>query len=559
MSIGRTFPEALNKAWQSLEIGRAGLGADGYEKIDRKEVRERLLKPYWDRSLQIRNAFKLGASVEEIADITKVDPWFLQQIRYMVTLENRTEGESLESITKEHFYELKQAGFSDVQIAFLLNKSGGKKVTEDEVRERRKSLGLKPVFKVVDTCAAEFPAETPYFYSTYEDENESDVTDRKKIIILGSGPNRIGQGIEFDYSCVHAVQAVQDMGYEAIMINCNPETVSTDFDIADKLYFEPVFWERVYDIIEHENPEGVIVQVGGQTALKIAKKLKSHGIKIFGTDFEMMDMSEDRGRFTPLLQDLGIPYPAYGMAMDVERAVVIAERIGYPVLIRPSYVLGGQGMRIAVKEEELRKYVANILKTHPENEFLIDKYLEHATEVDVDAVFDGEEIHIAGIMQHIEPAGVHSGDSTAVLPSYSLSDEVLETIAIYQEKLAKAMNILGFINVQYAVKDEKVYVLEANPRATRTIPFLAKATGRPEAQIGVKVMLGEKLSSFDLTSTLDCYAIKEPVFPFDKFPEVKKELGPEMKSTGESIYFMHDFNDEHFKKPYEFKNLYLSK
>lgn len=559
MSIGRTYPEALNKAWQSLEIGRAGLGADGYEKIDRKEVRERLLRPYWDRSLQIRNAFKLGTSVEEIADITKVDPWFLQQISYMVSLENRTEGQTLETISKEDFYELKQAGFSDVQIAHLLSKSGGKKITEDEVREQRKSMDLKPVFKVVDTCAAEFPAETPYYYSTYEGENESEVTDREKVIILGSGPNRIGQGIEFDYSCVHAVQAVQDMGYEAIMINCNPETVSTDFDIADKLYFEPVFWERVYDIIEHENPLGVIVQVGGQTALKLAKKLKSHGIKIFGTAFEMMDMSEDRSRFTPLLQDLEIPYPAYGTAIDVERAVVIAERIGYPVLIRPSYVLGGQGMRIAVKEDELRKYVANILKTHPENEFLIDKYLEHATEVDVDAVFDGEDIHIAGIMQHIEPAGVHSGDSTAVLPSYSLSDAVLEKIEEYQEKLAKAMNIIGFINVQYAVKDEKVYVLEANPRATRTIPFLAKATGRPEAQIGVKVMLGEKLSSFDLTSQLDCYAIKEPVFPFDKFPEVKKELGPEMKSTGESIYFMNDFNDEHFRKPYEFKNLYLSK
>lgn len=558
MAIGRTFPEALNKAWQSLEIGRSGLGADGYEEIDRKEVRDRLMKPYWDRTLQIRNAFKLGASVEEIADITKVDPWFLQQINYMVSLENRTEGQTLESISREDLWELKQAGFSDVQIAHLLSQSG-KTVKEAQVRAHRKSLGMKPVFKVVDTCAAEFPAETPYFYSTYEGENESEITPKKKIIILGSGPNRIGQGIEFDYSCVHAVMAVRDMGYEAIMINCNPETVSTDFDIADKLYFEPVFWERVLDIIEHEGAEGVIVQVGGQTALKLAKRFHDHGIKLFGTEFEMLDLAEDRSRFTPLLRDLEIPYPEYGTAMDVEKAVLIAEKVGYPVLIRPSYVLGGQGMRIAVKEEELRRYVARILKSHPENEFLIDKYLEHAVEVDVDSVYDGEMLHISGIMQQIEPAGVHSGDSTAVLPPYSLSEHVIKTIEDYQLRIAKAMNIKGFLNVQYAVKDEIVYVLEANPRSTRTVPFIAKATGRSESQIGVKVILGAKLKDMDLTSKLKCYAIKEPVFPFDKFPEVKKELGPEMKSTGESIYFLEDFNDEHFRRPYEFKSLYLSK
>jgi len=558
MSIGRNFPEALNKAWQSLEIGRAGLGADGYEELDRKEVRERLLKPYWDRSLQIRNAFKLGASVEEVADITKVDPWFLQQIRYMVSLENRTEGQTLQDISKEDLFELKQAGFSDYQIAWLLSKTGDT-VTEDEIREKRKSLDMLPSFKVVDTCAAEFPAETPYYYSSYEGENESEVSARKKVVILGSGPNRIGQGIEFDYSCVHAVFAAKEMGYEAIMINCNPETVSTDFDIADKLYFEPVFWERVYDIIEHEQPEGVILQVGGQTALKLGKKFVEKGIKIFGTPFEQIDFAEDRGRFSEFLTRLDIPFPKYGTAFEVDEALRIAARIGYPVLIRPSYVLGGQGMRIAVKEEELRRYVARILKTHPENAFLIDKYLEHAIEVDVDAVYDGGQLHIAGIMQHIEPAGVHSGDSTAVLPAYSLSEEIIKTIEDYHERIAKEMGIIGFLNVQYAVKDEKVYVLEANPRSTRTIPFLAKATQRPEAAIGVKVMLGAKLKEFDLESKLKNWAIKEPVFPFDKFPEVKKELGPEMKSTGESIYFAKDFNDEHFKKPYEFKSLYLSK
>lgn len=558
MSIGRNFPEALNKAWQSMEVGRDGLGADGYEEINRKDVRERLMKPYWDRSMQIRNAFKLGASVEEIADITKVDPWFLQQIRYMVSLENRTEGMTLDELTKDDFFELKQAGFSDTQIAWLLSKSGTK-VSDFEVRDKRISLGLKPAFKLVDTCAAEFPAQTPYYYSSYEGENESEVTDRKKVVILGSGPNRIGQGIEFDYSCVHAVFAAKEMGYEAIMINCNPETVSTDFDIADKLYFEPVYWERVLDIIEHEKPEGVILQVGGQTALKLGKRFVEAGIKIFGTAFEMIDFAEDRGSFSDLLLKLKIPFPEYGTATDVQGALDIADRIGYPVLIRPSYVLGGQGMRIAVKEEELRRYVDRILKTHPENAFLIDKYLEHAIEVDVDSVYDGKQLHIAGIMQHIEPAGVHSGDSTAVLPPYSLSDEVIKTIEEYQEKIAEAMNIEGFLNVQYAVKNEQVYVLEANPRSTRTIPFLAKATKRPEAAIGVKVMLGAKLKDFDLESKLDQWAIKEPVFPFDKFPGVKKELGPEMKSTGEAIYFAKDFNDEHFRKPFEFKNLYLSK
>ena len=559
MSIGRTFPEALNKAWQSLEIGRSGLGADGYEEIDREEVRQRLLKPYWDRSLQIRNAFKLGTSIDEVHDITHIDPWFLEKIRYLVSLENRTEGQTLHSIGEDDLRELKQAGFSDRQIAWLLSQSDVDRITEKQVREKRDKLGIRAVFKMVDTCAGEFPASTPYYYSCYDDENESVVTGRKKVLILGSGPNRIGQGIEFDYSCVHAVLAAKDMGYETIMINCNPETVSTDFDIADKLYFEPVFWEHVLNVIRHEKPEGVILQVGGQTALKLAKQLTEHNVRIFGTPFEMMDLAEDRGKFSETLLRLNIPFPAYGTAFTAKEAVEIANRIDYPVLLRPSYVLGGQGMCIAVKDSELEQYVRTLLKTHPENEFLVDHFLEDAIEVDFDSIYDGEQLHICGIMQHLEPAGVHSGDSTAVLPPYSLSDRIIETMTEYQLKIAKALNVRGFINVQYAIQGSEVFVIEANPRATRTIPFVAKATGRPEADIGVKVMLGAKLKDFDLTSKLEHYAIKEPVFPFDKFPEVKKELGPEMKSTGETIYLLKDFDDEHFRKPFEFKNLYLSR
>lgn len=559
MSIGRNFPEALNKAWQSLEIGRGGLGVDGYEEIERGQVRNRLIKPYWDRSLQIHNALKLGATVEEVYDITNVDPWFLNQIRYMISLELETEQHNLSTLPDELLINLKKAGFSDRQIAWMLS-YGNDDVEEDEIRRKRDEIGLHTSFKLVDTCAAEFPAQTPYYYSSYEDEGESEVSDREKVVILGSGPNRIGQGIEFDYSCVHAVMAANEMGYETIMINCNPETVSTDFDIADKLYFEPVFWERVYDIILHEKPKGVILQVGGQTALKLAKQFQKFEIPIFGTPFEMMDLAEDRGKFSRLLEKLEIPFPDYGTAFTLEGAVNVAEKVGYPVLLRPSYVLGGQGMRIAIKEDELANYVDAILRTHPENEFLIDHFLEDAIEVDVDAIFDGEQLHISGILQHLEPAGVHSGDSTAVLPPYSLSDEVIETMKHYTEKIARELQVQGFINVQYGVTpDGKVYVIEANPRATRTVPFIAKATGRLDSKIGTKIILGAKLSEFDLSSQLEHYAIKEPIFPFDKFPEVKKELGPEMKSTGETIYFLKNFDDEHFRKPYEFKNLYLSR
>ena len=558
MAIGRTFAQSLQKAWQGLEINYAGLGGDR-DDPGRSVVRDRLRKPYWDRTLQIRNAFKYGASTEEIYDITRVDPWFLEQIRTLVELENGLQHMRLVDVTEEHMLLLKQYGFSDVQIAWLV----ADEVTEEEVRSYRQELGLTPGFLLVDTCAGEFPARTPYYYSSYERKTESEVSDRKKIIILGSGPNRIGQGIEFDYSCVHGVQATRDMGYEAIMINCNPETVSTDFDIADKLYFEPVYWERVFDIIEYEQPEGVIVQLGGQTALKLAQKLLDRGVHIFGTSYDMMDMAENRGKFSEILRELGIPFPPYGMANTVYEAGLVAESIGYPILVRPSYVLGGQGMRIAINREEVERYVENIYRLLPDNDILLDLFLNDGIEIDVDAVRDGEEVWITGIMQHIEPAGVHSGDSTAVLPPYSLSETVLDTIREYVTAIAHRLEVVGLMNVQLVVQDEKVYVIEANPRASRTVPFVAKAIGVPVARIATKIMLGAKLKDFReqglLESKLVGYAIKEPVFSWDKFPEVRKELGPEMKSTGEAIAFVDALTDNHFERPYEMRNLYLSR
>ncbi|MDA1028193.1 MAG: carbamoyl-phosphate synthase large subunit [Bacteroidetes bacterium] len=558
MAIGRTFPESLQKAWQSLENGYAGLGGDRDES-PRYEIRDRLKKSYWDRTLQIRNAFKFGASVEELADITKVDPWFLHQIQDIVAIEEAIRPKALQQINFAFMQRIKQNGFSDIQIAYLVQDD----VTEDEVRAYRKGLGLIPSFQLVDTCAGEFPARTPYFYSTYESHTESQVSDRKKVVILGSGPNRIGQGIEFDYSCVHGVLASKEMGFEAIMINCNPETVSTDFDVADKLYFEPVFWERVYDIIEHEKPEGVIVQLGGQTALKLARDFERNGIKIIGTQFANMDMAEDRSQFSDILKELKIPYPPYGAARSVREAVERAESIGYPLLVRPSYVLGGQGMRIAINKEEVEKYVNQIWKLMPDNVILLDLFLEDGIELDVDAICDGDEVWIAGIMQHIEPAGVHSGDSTAVLPLYSLSEEIQQTVRKYMEMIGKRLDVLGLVNVQMVIKNDIVYVIEANPRASRTVPFVAKATGVPISNIATKVMLGAKLEEFrkrgQLESTLVGYAVKEPVFSWDKFPEVRKELGPEMKSTGEAIAFIADFKDEHFRKPFEMRNLYLSR
>ncbi len=552
MAIGRTFAESLQKAWQSLENGYHGLGADRDETA-RFEIRDRLKKSYWDRTLQIRNAFKLGASVEEIADISKVDPWFLYQIQDIVTLEGEIRKKALQQIEEPFMREIKRYGFSDYQIAYLVQDE----VTEDEVRARRLELGVKP------SCAGEFPAQTPYFYSSYESHSESPVSDKEKIVILGSGPNRIGQGIEFDYSCVHGVLAAKEMGYEAIMINCNPETVSTDFDVADKLYFEPVYLERVRDVIEHENPKGVIVQLGGQTALKLSGDFERLGIPIIGTGFDDMDLAENRGRFSDVLKELGIPYPPYGAARTEREAVEQAEIIGYPLLVRPSYVLGGQGMRIAINKGEVEEYTQRIWKLMPDNVILLDLFLENGIELDVDAICDGEDVWVCGIMQHIEPAGVHSGDSTAVLPPYSISLEIQEKVREYIHKIALRLNVKGLINVQMVVKDNIVYVIEANPRASRTVPFVAKATGIPISNIATKVMLGEKLDTFRkkgaLESSLVGFAVKEPVFSWDKFPEVPKELGPEMKSTGEAIAFIDDFDDEHFRKPYEMRNLYLSR
>jgi carbamoyl-phosphate synthase large subunit len=477
------------------------------------------------------------------------------QIQELVTLEQELKNFTLETITKDFFITLKQRGYSDAQLAWLLGN-----VTEDEVYNRRRELGIKRVYKMVDTCAAEFPAQTPYYYSTFEDENESVVSGKKKIIVLGSGPNRIGQGIEFDYSCVHGLLAAKEAGYEAIMVNCNPETVSTDFNMADKLYFEPVFWEHVREIIDLEKPEGVIVQLGGQTALKMAEKLHENGIKIIGTSFDNMDIAEDRGRFSDLLKDLGIPYPKYGVAESAEEALVVAHEVGYPVLVRPSYVLGGQGMSIVINDEDLENAVVKLLRAMPGNRVLIDHFLDRAEEAESDSICDGEDVHIIGMMEHIEPAGIHSGDSSAVLPPFSLSANVQAKMEEYTIKLAKALNVRGLLNIQFAVKNGDVYVIEANPRASRTVPFIAKAYDVPYINIAAKVMLGfKKLKDFTIERKLKGYAIKEPVFSHDKFPEIEKELGPEMKSTGEAIRFIKDLEDPYFIKLYKEKSMYLSK
>ena len=555
MAIGRTFIEALQKGCQSLETNRLGLGADGRQNRNLEEIMYSLEHPSADRLFHIKDAFEMGVPLESIRKITLIDKWFLIQIQELVLLETELKRYQLYNIPKEFFMTLKQKGYSDGQIAWILGN-----VSEEDVYSRRKSLGINRVFKMVDTCAAEFPALTPYYYSTFEDENESVVTDKKKIIVLGSGPNRIGQGIEFDYSCVHGLIAAKEAGYEAIMINCNPETVSTDFNMADKLYFEPVFWEHVREIIEHEKPEGVIVQLGGQTALKMAEKLKEHGIKIIGTSFEDMDLAEDRGSFSDLLKELNIPYPKYGVAESAEEALLVAKEVGYPVLVRPSYVLGGQGMSIVINDEDLERAVVKLLRNLPGNRVLIDHFLDRAEETESDSISDGEDVHIIGLMEHIEPAGIHSGDSHAVLPPYSLSDNVIRQMEEYSVKLAKALNIIGLLNIQFAVKDEKVYVIEANPRASRTVPFIAKAYDVPYINIATKIMLGvNKLKDFKIERKLQGYAIKEPVFSFDKFPEVDKQLGPEMKSTGESILFIKDLEHPRFRELSAKKSMYLSR
>lgn len=555
MAIGRNFLEALQKACQSQENGRKGLGADSKDWMNTENVLSRLEKAEDDRLFRIKDAMRLGVPLQTIQKLTHIDPWFLKQIKRLVDLEKRLADYTAPAdIPADFFRELKEVGYSDGQIAFMTRSK------EDEVTRYRKALNIRRTFKMVDTCAAEFEAQTPYFYSTFDTENESKVTDKKKVIVLGSGPNRIGQGIEFDYCCVHGLLALKEMGYEAIMVNCNPETVSTDFDMADKLYFEPVYWEHLEEILELEKPEGVIVQLGGQTALKLAETLHKKGIPIIGTSFTSMDLAEDRGAFSDLLKSLDIPYPEYGVADDVDEAIRIANRVGYPVLVRPSYVLGGQGMRIVINDKELEKHVLSLFKHMPENRVLIDHFLDRAKEAEIDAIFDGEQIHIMGIMEHIEPAGVHSGDSSAVLPTYSLSVEAVATMAEYAEKLARALDIRGLLNVQFAVKGNKVYVIEANPRASRTTPFIAKAYKVPYLQIATKVMLGtHKLKDFDIKPQPSGFAIKVPVFSFDKFPNVDKNLGPEMKSTGEEIRFIRDLSDPFFRELDRQRNMYLSR
>jgi carbamoyl-phosphate synthase large subunit len=554
MAIGRSFQEALQKACQSLEIKRNGLGADGKEITNQQELLKALERPSWNRLFMIYDAMKIGISIKTIQKLTRIDMWFLQQIEEMIALENEISKYNLATLPRDLFYEAKQKGYADRQIAHLV------RCMESEVYNKRAELGINRVYKLVDTCAAEFEAKTPYYYSTFEDENESIATDKKKVVILGSGPNRIGQGIEFDYSCVHGVLAAKECGYETIMINCNPETVSTDFSTADKLYFEPVFWEHIYDIIKHEKPIGVIVQLGGQTALKIAEKLHKYGIKIIGTDFKSLDLAEDRGSFSTLLKENNIPYPKFGVIEDAEEAITLSRELGFPLLVRPSYVLGGQSMKIVINEEELEQHVVKLLHDLPGNKVLLDHFLENAIEAESDSICDGKDSYIIGIMEHIEPAGIHSGDSYAVLPPFDLSENVLKQIEQHTKTIAVALKTVGLLNIQFAVKDEIVYIIEANPRASRTVPFIAKAYDEPYVNYATKVMLGEKkVKDFKFTPRKHGYAIKIPVFSYEKFPEIQKELGPEMKSTGEAIYFIDSLQDEYFQQIYSERNLYLSK
>jgi carbamoyl-phosphate synthase large subunit len=554
MGIGRSFQEALQKACQSLEIDRNGLGADGKELTNQDAILHSLENPSWNRLFHVYDAIKLGIPFKTIFEKTRIDTWFLKQIEDLIKLERRIEKFHLGNMPKDLMFEAKQKGYADRQIAHLL------RCLESEVHNKRSEMGIKRVFKLVDTCAAEFDAKTPYYYSTFEFENESKVSDRKKVVVLGSGPNRIGQGIEFDYSCVHGVLAAKECGYETIMINCNPETVSTDFDTADKLYFEPVFWEHIYDIIQHEKPEGVIVQLGGQTALKLAGKLERYGIKILGTSFEALDLAEDRGRFSKVLEEYNIPFPKYGVVESAEQAIELSNDLGFPLLVRPSYVLGGQKMKIVINKEELEHHVVDIINEMGSNQILLDHFLGGAIEAEADAICDGKDVYIIGVMQHIEPAGIHSGDSYAVLPPYNLGDFVMQQIEDITKKIAVALKTVGLINIQFAIKDDKVYVIEANPRASRTVPFIAKAYDEPYVNYATKVMLGEKkVKDFNFNPKREGYAIKIPVFSYEKFPDVKKELGPEMKSTGEAIRFIKNLKDPFFTKIYSERNMHLSK
>jgi carbamoyl-phosphate synthase large subunit len=555
MGIGRNFLEALQKACQSQENGRMGLGADFKEWYKTSEILERVEHARDDRIYRLKDAMRLGIPSSTIHKLTKIDPWFIKQIKRLVKIEqNLMQYRFLNNVPETLLREMKEVGYSDGQIGWLL------KIPEDEVYDRRMELNIRRTYKMVDTCAAEFEAQTPYFYSTFDTENESIPSDKKKIIVLGSGPNRIGQGIEFDYCCVHGLLAIKEAGYESIMINCNPETVSTDFDMADKLYFEPVYWEHLKEIIDLEKPEGVIVQLGGQTALKLAEKLAQEGIKIIGTSYEALDLAEDRERFSDLLKEMEIPYPRYGAAVDADEALAVAHKVGYPVLVRPSYVLGGQRMRIVINDQELEEQVVSILKHIPDNKILIDQFLERASEAEIDAICDGDDVHIMGIMEHVEPAGIHSGDSFALLPPYSLSQQVIDDMVEYTKRIALRMEVRGLINVQFAIKNDKVYVIEANPRASRTTPFIAKAYQMPYLNIATKVMLGvNKLKDFTMINKLDGYAIKVPVFSFNKFPNVDKNLGPEMKSTGEAIQFIKDLKDPFFREISRNRSMFLSR
>jgi carbamoyl-phosphate synthase large subunit len=565
MGIGRSFQEALHKATQSLEIKRNGLGADGKGYKNYDQIIDKLTNASWDRVFVLYDAIQMGIPLSRIHEITKIDMWFLKQYEELFQLEKEISTYTIDTIDRELLLEAKQKGYGDRQIAHML------KCLESEVYNKRRELKINRVYKLVDTCAAEFKAQTPYYYSTFESEvetvdgqvsvaNESIVTDKKKIIVLGSGPNRIGQGIEFDYCCVHGVLAASECGYETIMINCNPETVSTDFDIADKLYFEPVFWEHIYDIIQHEKPEGVIVQLGGQTALKLAEKLERYGVKIMGTSFQSLDLAEDRGSFSTLLKENNIPYPKFDVATNAEEALKVAEELNFPILVRPSYVLGGQGMKIVINKQELEEHVIDLLKSIPGNKLLLDHYLDGAIEAEADAICDGENVYIIGIMEHIEPCGIHSGDSNATLPPFNLGEFVMQQIKDHTKKIALALNTVGLINIQFAIKDDTVYIIEANPRASRTVPFIAKAYKEPYVNYATKVMLGEKkVTDFDFNPQLEGYAIKQPVFSFNKFPNVNKKLGPEMKSTGESILFIESLKEDEFYDLYSRRKMYLSR
>ena len=558
MGIGRSFNEAIQKACQSLENNAVGLGYYGKSMMHAEELLEYIKTPKWDRIFRIKDALMAGISVGTISKATNgIDRWFLYEIQKICTIEKEIAKYDLDNLPIELLREAKVNGFSDEQISRITEHGD-----EEDVYNKRKAGGITRVYKMVDTCSAEFEAKTPYFYSTFESGNinESKVSDKKKIIVLGSGPNRIGQGIEFDYCCVHGLLAIKECGYEAIMVNCNPETVSTDFDMADKLYFEPVYWEHLWEIIEHEKPEGVIVQLGGQTALKLAEKLHEKGIKIIGTSYDSMDIAEDRGRFSDRLKELEIPYPDYGTAEDVDEAVTVANKVGYPVLVRPSYVLGGQRMRIVLNDEEVEKAVVSLLKHLPGNKILVDHFLDRCQEAEIDGIFDGDDFHVMGVMEHIEPAGIHSGDSNAVLPAFNLTPLIVHTMEEYAEKIARELKIMGLINIQFAIKNDKVFVIEANPRASRTTPFIAKAYQIPYLNVATKIMMGtHKLKDFTFEKKLKGFAIKEPVFSFNKFPGVNKELGPEMKSTGEAIRFIKDLRDPYFRQLYKDRSMYLSK